>query len=50
MRGLVRVVVGHPKAWQVALRLAGDDPRRLRVEDDGSVFVANKPRKDEPKG
>jgi hypothetical protein len=32
-------------AYQAALKKAGDDPRRVQVEADGSVIVLNRPVK-----
>lgn len=31
----------HPAAWEQALAIAGGDAKRLHVEADGSVLVAN---------
>lgn len=41
----VSVTRPDPLAWQQALRVAGGDASRLHVEPDGSVIVANRPRK-----
>lgn len=38
------VQAAHPAAWQVALKLAGGDCRRVELAADGSVIVLNRPR------
>ncbi|GAA1848143.1 hypothetical protein [Myceligenerans crystallogenes] len=38
----------HPVLLESALELADGDPRRLRVEDDGTVTVLNHPATPNP--
>ncbi|MBE1876952.1 hypothetical protein [Myceligenerans pegani] len=37
----------HPVLLEAALDLADGDPRRLRVDDDGTVAVLNRPAEPE---
>lgn len=41
----VTVIKPDPRVWARALVLAGHDPRRLRVMDDGEVIVLNDGRR-----
>jgi hypothetical protein len=43
----VAVTIPDPTAWRIAKRLAAGDVRRLRVQDNGSVLVANQPRNED---
>jgi len=43
-RAVVVTVAVEPCVLEVARRLAGEDPRRLRINPDGTVTVLNKPR------
>jgi hypothetical protein len=41
----VEVIRPHPLAWELALAITGGDARRLRTQPDGSVIIANHPRR-----
>ena len=38
----VTTTKAHPLAWARALKLANNEPRRLRVLEDGAVLVLRK--------
>jgi hypothetical protein len=40
----VTSVKPNPQAWALALRLADNDPRRLRIISETEIIVENKPR------
>jgi hypothetical protein len=42
-RQLVTSVKPDPEAWELALRLADNDPRRLRVISETEIIVVNQP-------
>ena len=44
----VVVTTAEAAAWLAAMKIVVGDARRLRTQDDGTVAVNNRPRKQDP--